>query len=83
MDESDKSELLAYLLAEEGLAAPDAETIRPRADIGERPLSFSQRRLWFLDQMDPGNASYNMPAAVRLRGQLDVGALERGLNAVV
>src|SRR4029079_17503570 len=48
-----------------------------------RPLSFSQRRLWFLDQMDPGNASYNMPAAVRLRGALDVGALERSLNAVV
>ena len=83
MDDSDKSELLAFLLAEEGLAAPDAETIGRRADTTERPLSFSQRRLWFLDQMDPGNSSYNMPAAVRIRGPLDVGALERSLNAVV
>ncbi|HEV8241011.1 MAG TPA: amino acid adenylation domain-containing protein [Thermoanaerobaculia bacterium] len=85
VDESDKTELLAYLLAEEGLAETDTDSIRPRSgsDAAERPLSFSQRRLWFLDQMDPGNASYNMPAAVRLRGALDVGALERSLNAVV
>jgi amino acid adenylation domain-containing protein len=48
-----------------------------------RRASFAQQRLWFLDQLDPGNASYNVPAAVHLSGNLDVAALERALNEVV
>ncbi|HEU0054994.1 MAG TPA: condensation domain-containing protein, partial [Longimicrobium sp.] len=47
------------------------------------PLSFSQRRLWFLDRMAPGNAFYNLPSAMRLRGALDVPALERSLSEIV
>ncbi|MDY7091403.1 MAG: amino acid adenylation domain-containing protein [Acidobacteriota bacterium] len=47
---------------------------------GEAPLSFAQQRLWFLDRLDPGNPAYNLTAAVRLRGALDVGALRRALN---
>jgi amino acid adenylation domain-containing protein len=47
------------------------------------PLSSAQRRLWFLDQMEPGRATYNLPAALRLRGPLDAAALERALAAVV
>jgi amino acid adenylation domain-containing protein len=50
---------------------------------GTFPLSFSQERLWFLDRLQPGNASYNMPVAVRLRGALDPGLLARSLNEVV
>ncbi|HEU4883761.1 MAG TPA: condensation domain-containing protein, partial [Longimicrobium sp.] len=50
---------------------------------GPAPLSFSQRRLWFLDRMEPGNATYNLPNAVRLRGALDVPALERALGEIV
>ena len=67
-------------------AAPAARTTP--ADIPARgeepaPLSFSQRRLWFLDRMEPGNAFYNLPSASRLRGALDVPALERALGEVV
>ena len=36
------------------------------------PLSFSQERMWFLNQLDPGTSAYNLPQAVRLRGRLDV-----------
>src|SRR3979490_1003423 len=46
------------------------------------PLSFAQERLWFLEQLGVGPA-YNMPAALRLEGELDVGALERGLGEVI
>jgi amino acid adenylation domain-containing protein len=45
--------------------------------------SFAQQSLWLLDQVDPGQPTYNVLASVRLRGTLDAGALERALAAVV
>jgi amino acid adenylation domain-containing protein/FkbM family methyltransferase len=50
---------------------------------GALPLSFAQQRLWFLDQLEPGSSAYNMPAAVRLIGVLNVAALEQVLSEVV
>jgi amino acid adenylation domain-containing protein len=47
------------------------------------PLSFAQERLWFLDQLEPGSAFYNLPFALRLRGTVDVDALERSLGEIV
>lgn len=47
------------------------------------PLSFSQQRLWFLEQLYPGTAVYNIPAAVRLRGRLEQPALARALAIVI
>jgi amino acid adenylation domain-containing protein len=46
-------------------------------------LSFAQQRLWFIDQLEPGNPSYNIPLALRLTGWLDVTALERSLNEIL
>jgi amino acid adenylation domain-containing protein len=47
------------------------------------PLSFAQQRLWFLDQLQPGNSLYNEPAAVLLQGSLNVTALEQSFNEIV
>ncbi|HEU0053517.1 MAG TPA: amino acid adenylation domain-containing protein, partial [Longimicrobium sp.] len=47
------------------------------------PLSHSQRRLWFLCALEPDSPFYNIPAAVRLRGRLDVEALRRALGEIV
>jgi hypothetical protein len=47
------------------------------------PLSFSQQRLWFLDQLSPGDPSYNIPYAMTIRGPLDVASLQKSLDAVV
>ena len=47
------------------------------------PASFAQERLWFLDRLQPGGSAYNLPAAVRLHGDLDVPRLAACLDAVV
>nr|QEO74439.1 phosphopantetheine-binding domain-containing pro [uncultured bacterium] len=47
------------------------------------PASFSQQRLWFLDQLAPGTSAYNVPLLFRLRGPLDVAALRRALAVLV
>src|ERR1044072_8712346 len=60
-----------------GLSAPPITSVdRDR----ELPLSFAQQRLWFIDQMEPGNDLYNVPVAIKLTGVLDVEALERTLT---
>lgn len=46
-------------------------------------LSFAQQRLWFLDQLQPGSAFYNVPIAIRMKGSLDQEMLERSLNQVI
>ena len=55
----------------------------PVARDEELPLSFAQQRLWFLDQLEPGMATYNCPAAVRFSGPLNIAALKQSFNEVV
>ncbi|MFP2933044.1 amino acid adenylation domain-containing protein, partial [Pyxidicoccus sp. 3LG] len=70
----------AARLDRQGLGVP---ALVPAPRTGELPLSFAQQRLWFIDQLEPGSPLYNMPAALRLEGTLDVGALERAISDVV
>ncbi|WP_328491696.1 non-ribosomal peptide synthase/polyketide synthase [Streptomyces sp. NBC_00414] len=70
---------LARLLGESTLAAPpDPIPAVPRDR--PLPLSSAQRRLWFLDDLTPGGTEYNTGLALRLRGELDAGALRRALD---
>jgi amino acid adenylation domain-containing protein len=64
-------------------AGTQAPPIVPVPRDGALPLSFAQQRLWFIDQLEPGSATYNLPYAVRLRGAVDADALERSLTEVV
>ncbi|MFZ1910736.1 MAG: amino acid adenylation domain-containing protein, partial [Propionicimonas sp.] len=47
------------------------------------PLSFAQQRMWFINRLEPGSPVYNLPAVLRVRGDLDVGALHAALVDVV
>ena len=66
-------------------SAPQAAaTGIPRRDPSETlPLSSAQQRLWFLDQLEPASAVYNMCEAMRMRGTLDVAAMESSLNTII
>ena len=67
--------------AEKGEEGPPPIPRAPRE--GDLPLSFAQQRLWFLDRLEPGNPAYNIPAAVRLSGTLDVAAFGRAVTEMV
>ncbi|WP_245276393.1 condensation domain-containing protein, partial [Methylocapsa aurea] len=79
---SAKAALLGKRLHGEMAALPAGEAIGPRPP-GPPPLSFAQQRLWFLDQLEPASAFYNIPAGFWLKGPLDVAALERSLNEIL
>ena len=65
-----------------GDGAPPAPPLVPVARDRPLPLSFAQARLWFLDRLEPGGSTYNMPYALRLRGALDARALARAFTAL-
>jgi len=72
-----------------GLSAVMGGGAGPRAALvrgvrpAEIPLSYAQRRLWFLNRLEGGDGTYVIPLAIRLRGRLEVEALEAALNDVV
>ncbi|RKI51355.1 amino acid adenylation domain-containing protein, partial [Corallococcus sp. AB049A] len=74
---------LAPKLAGARSVALGAPPLRPSPREGILPLSFAQQRLWLLDQLQPGDISYNIPTALRLTGQLDVESLRHAFEALV
>ncbi|MBR1212272.1 non-ribosomal peptide synthase/polyketide synthase [Bradyrhizobium sp. JYMT SZCCT0180] len=79
--DANKQHAFLTQLADKGVnlaMLPIARLERTRA-----PLSFAQSRLWFLWRMDPDSAAYNISATVRVRGQLDVHAMQQAFDRLV
>src|SRR3989442_12954674 len=79
---SPKKRALLKLLREEERADRCTQRIPLRPDSETVPLSFAQQRLWFLTQSQPGSATYNVAAAYRLLGSLNINALRRALSDI-
>src|SRR5690349_22738617 len=61
-----------------------APTIRRRdPSITQPPLSFAQQRLWFIEQLDPGNIAYNIPLGVKWVGPLNLAVFEKSVSEIV
>ncbi|HEX7980365.1 MAG TPA: condensation domain-containing protein, partial [Gemmatimonadaceae bacterium] len=79
----DDLDLLDSLLGEEGIGSGAERAIPRRARDVAVPMSFAQELLWMLDRASPGLTAYHLPTARRLRGRLDLAALERALSLLV
>lgn len=81
---SKKRELFELLLRQGREKQPRAIQALPRRKgVNTFPVSFAQRRLWFLDQFEPGNPAYNITSAVRLIGRLNASAVEQSVAEVI
>ncbi|HEV2860060.1 MAG TPA: amino acid adenylation domain-containing protein [Pyrinomonadaceae bacterium] len=78
---ADVAEAVAALL-QQGQGPEDVPLEAGARDADAAP-SFSQQRLWFLEQLTPGASAYNIAGALRLRGRLNAAALRQGLDEIV
>jgi amino acid adenylation domain-containing protein len=78
-----KRALLEKRLTGQDAGPVENKSIPRRQTRSYAPLSFAQQRLWFLHQVEPDSIAYNMPAALRLTGQLNTDALEWGINEII
>ncbi|NUR70876.1 MAG: amino acid adenylation domain-containing protein [Hamadaea sp.] len=74
--------LVRQRLAGQGTRRVPPSPAEPASD-GPIPLSSAQRRMWFLEQLNPGGTEYLVPLVLRLRGSLDVPALTRALTGLI
>ncbi len=71
------------LCSHSGGPAPGRAPLAPQERPSRIPLSHAQWSLWFIDRLEGGSAEYNLPKALRLRGELDRKALEQALSSIV
>ncbi len=79
----EKRALLERMLEKQGVNLGQTIILPQDRTTNTFPLSFSQQRLWFLEQFEPGSPVYNIPCAVKMTGTLNVDALEKSLNAII
>ncbi len=78
-----KRALLQRFLLEKSTGPSRTPAITPRQERSAAPLSFAQQRLWFIDQLEPDSALYNIPLALRLTGELNLTALAQTFGEIV
>jgi hypothetical protein len=80
-----KLELMLRKLGKPKTTGAGGQPISRRMSTGNAlpPASFAQEGLWFLNQLEPDSAAYNVPLTVRLNGALNIEALEKSLREVV
>lgn len=79
---TERAALVARLKQQRAAEREGAQAISRRDPTAHYPLSFAQQRLWFLEQLEP-DGPYKVPAAFRLRGPLQVAALEQSVNEII
>jgi amino acid adenylation domain-containing protein len=80
---AERQKLLAQRLKGASKPASEARQISKRNREKPVPLSAGQHQMWVIDQMNPGSAAYNIPVAYRLRGTLDIRALDESFNKII
>ena len=78
-----KQKRFEELLKKKGIHVPKGPQLIRRDQAGPFPLSFAQRRIWFLQTFEPGSAAYNDPTALRIKGSLDIPVLEKTFNEII
>ncbi|HEY9810877.1 MAG TPA: condensation domain-containing protein [Halomicronema sp.] len=79
----EKRAILIKALRKDTMQTEETKRIKRRLQPDSSPLSFAQQRLWFLDKLSPQNSAYNLPVAVRLKGQLNLPVLQQTFNEIV
>jgi amino acid adenylation domain-containing protein len=78
-----KRALLELKLKNKTAEIKTEQSIPKRGELSSIPLSFAQQRLWFLEQLEPGNSLYHIPQVLQLQGDLNVEVLQQSLDAIV
>jgi amino acid adenylation domain-containing protein len=77
------AQMAKVVTAARAAGLPQAPAVEKAPRDGDLPLSFAQQRLWFLDRLEPGNAAYNIPSAMRMTGAVSVELLTQIFTEVV
>jgi amino acid adenylation domain-containing protein len=80
---SRKAEIISFLHQVNNQTNASALAPISRTENNTFPLSFAQQRLWFINQLQPNSASYNIPFSLNFSGQLNIVALESSLQLVI
>lgn len=79
----EQQERLRLRLRREVVFTQPVLTIQPRPEKDSAPVSLTQQRVWFLEQLEPGSTAYHIPLALRVRGTISLPVLQRSLDEIV
>ncbi|MGD9898613.1 MAG: amino acid adenylation domain-containing protein [Calditrichaceae bacterium] len=79
----EKRELFELMLIDEGIDLSEIAILPQKPKDNHIPVSFAQQRLWFLDQLEPGNSLYSIPAAVKIKGNFNKEAFNKSINTII